>query len=273
MSSAATQVAQEVVTAALAEEFTTIDDLLSSLSPSEWDLPTACPGWDVKANAAHIIGTEAMLLGEPTPETSVDVTALPHVRNDIGGFNEAWVLHLGGATPEEILAAYRPRIAARLEALASITPEQWSAVGFTPAGQDTHGRFMRIRVMDCWMHEQDIREAIGRPGHDAGPVVELVLDELQQSLGYVVGKKAGAPDGSSVTFRLTGPAARDIHVLVDGRATVVDSLPGSATVTLTMPALLFTRLTGGRGASTDQVEVTGDQALGEQILADLAFTI
>ena len=273
MSGAGTRVSQEVVTGALAEEFTAIDELLSSLPRSDWDVPTACPGWDVKANAAHIIGTEAMLLGEPTPEVSADVAALPHVRNDIGGFNEAWVLHLGGATPEEILAAYRPRIAARLEALAAITPEQWSTVGFTPAGQDTHGRFMRIRVMDCWMHEQDIREAVGRPGHDSGPVVDLVLDELQQALGYVVGKRAGAPDGSSVTFRLTGPAARDIHVLVDGRAAVVDSLPGPATVTLAMPALLFTRLAGGRGASTDEVEVSGDEGLGRQILANLAFTI
>ena len=132
---------------------------------------------------------------------------------------------------------------------------------------------MRIRVMDCWMHEQDIREAIGRPGHDAGPVVELTLDELQQSMGYVVGKKAGAPDGSSVTFELTGPAARTIHVLVDGRATVVDSLAGPATTTITMPALLFTRLAGGRSRDARRPSIAGDEALGRAVLDNLAFTI
>jgi uncharacterized protein (TIGR03083 family) len=266
-----TSVDQERCTAALAEEFAAIDELLASLEPADWAVATACPGWDVQANAAHVIGTEAMLLGEPTPAIDVDVAALPHVRNDIGAFNEAWIVHLADATPEQVLAEYRPRVAARLEVLGAITPEAWAAEGFTPAGQDTHGRFMRIRVMDCWMHEQDIREAVGRPGHDTGPVVELVLDELQQSMGYVVGKKAGAPDGSSVTFSL---GTRDIHVLVDGRAAVVDELPGPATTTLTMTPLLFTRLAGGRtGADASAVAISGDAALGQQVLANMAFTI
>ena len=266
-----TDVDQERCTAALAEEFAAIDELLSSLDEGDWEAPTACPGWDVRANAAHIIGTEAMLLGEPTPLVEVDVASLPHVRNDIGGFNEAWVVHLAAAPPEVILAEYRSRTAARLEALAALTPEQWSAEGFTPAGQDTHGRFMRIRVMDCWMHEQDIREAVNRPGHDSGPVVDLVLDELQQSMGYVVGKKAGAPDGASVTFRL---GSRDINVLVEGRAAVVDALPGPATTTLTMTPLQFTRLAGGRtGADAAAVEITGDEPLGRQVLDNMGFTI
>jgi uncharacterized protein (TIGR03083 family) len=266
-----TDVDQARCTAAIAEEFAAIDELLASLAPEDWSVPTACPGWDVKANAAHVIGTEAMLLGEPTPEVDVDVAGRAHVRNDIGGFNEAWVVHLAEASPAEILAEYRPRVAARLEQLAAVDPEAWSTEGFTPAGKDTHGRFMRIRVMDCWMHEQDIREAVGRPGHESGPVVELVLDELQQSMGYVVGKKAGAPEGASVTFAL---GSRDIHVLVDGRAAVVGSLPGPATATLTMTPLLFTRLAGGRtGADTSAVAITGDADLGRRVVENMGFTI
>ena len=44
----------------------------------------------------------------------------------------------------------------------------------TPAGPDTYGRFMRVRIFDCWMHEQDIRRAVGRPGHVEGPAVDRV---------------------------------------------------------------------------------------------------
>ena len=65
-------------------------------------------------------------------------------------------------------------------------------------------------------------------------------------LGYVVGKKAGAPQGSRVRFELTGPAARTINVEVGERAAVVDELSGPPTVTLTMPAGVFARLGGGR---------------------------
>lgn len=268
-----THVDQAQGVAALEEEFQAIDDLLSSLAPEEWKRPTALPMWDVQANVAHIIGTEAMLLGEPNPEIDVDVSSLPHIRNDIGAFNEIWVVALASASPEEMLDAYRRRVVARLEALRGMSAEAWAADSFTPAGPDTYGRFMRVRVMDCWMHEQDIREAVGRPGHaDGGPAVELSLDEMTAALGYVVGKRAGAPDGSSVTFDL---GLRRVHVVVDGRAAVVPALPGGgqATVTLRMPALRFSRLAGGRSPDTAGVEIEGDRALGEQVLANLAFMI
>jgi hypothetical protein len=125
------------------------------------------------------------------------------------------------------------------------------------------------------MHEQDIRQAVGRPGHDSGPAVELALDQMQGALGYVVGKRAGAPDGSAVTFDLTGPAARQIHVAVDGRGKVVDSLDRRADVTLRLPAVAFSRRAGGREGADEAgpVEVDGDAELGARILANLAYTI
>jgi uncharacterized protein (TIGR03083 family) len=259
---------------ALAEEFGAIDDLLASLTAEQWSLDTACPGWDVRANVAHIVGVEAMLLGEPTPSVDIDVSAREHVRNDIGRFNEAWVAHFAGAGPAQMLAAYRARVAARLEALGAITPEQWQAEGFTPRGQDTYGRFMRLRVMDLWMHEQDIREAVDRPGHDTGLVIDLALDEFQQTIGDVIEKQSRTSGNTSVTIALTGPSGRDIHVLLqDQQGTVVDSLTGPATTTLTLTPLLFTRLVGGRnGADASAVVVAGNQALGRKLAEGLGMT-
>ena len=43
---------------------------------------------------------------------------------------------------------------------------------------------MQIRVFDCWLHEQDIRDAVGRPGHETGLAVEVVLDEMATALGF-----------------------------------------------------------------------------------------
>lgn len=268
-----THVDQERVIGALAAEFSAVEELASSLTDEEWRAPTCLPGWDVQANVAHVIGTEAMLLGDPLPEVGVDVRALPHVRNDIGAFNEAWVVALSGSSPAEVLDALRERTGKRLDALRAMTPESWAEAGFTPAGQDSYGRFMRIRVFDCWMHEQDIRDAVDRPGHDEGPVVELVLDEMAQSMGFVVGKKAGAPRGSSVRLELAGGAGRSIDVAVAERAAVVDALPGPPTVTLRMPVLTFTRLCGGRGADPDTVTITGDHELGQRVVRNLAYTI
>lgn len=259
---------------AIAEELAALHELVAGLAPAEWKLATPCPGWDVQAQVAHVIGTECMLEKIDPPPGDQPVPA--HVRNDIGKFNEAWIGPLASETPDEMLARLRSITEQRLASLAAIDDAAWNAESFTPAGPDTYGRFMRIRVFDSWMHEQDIRVAIGRPGHDSGPAVELVLDEMQGALGFVVGKKASAPTGTSVTFSLTGESGREVHVAVGERAAVVDSLEGPATTTLRMPVLVFTRLAGGRSDGpdlVDQVEVSGDEELGARVLANLAYTI
>jgi uncharacterized protein (TIGR03083 family) len=39
-----------------ATEYDRVLELLRRLAPEEWSLPTACPGWDVKAMAGHMLG-------------------------------------------------------------------------------------------------------------------------------------------------------------------------------------------------------------------------
>lgn len=258
--------------AALDDEFAAIVDLAERLEGSEWGLSTACPGWTVQDNVAHVIGIEAMLLGRPTPEVTLP-DDLPHVRNDVGRVNEQWIQAYRSRTPADVLVDLRGAVAERRAALAGMDQAAFEAESFTPAGQDTYGRFMRIRTMDIWMHEQDIREAVGRPGHDAGAAAEAALDEMTAALGFVVGKRAGAPEGTSLRFELTGPAGRVIDVEVGDRARVVDALEGPPTATLTMPALLFTRLCGGRGADAAAVDVSGDRALGSAVAGSLGFMI
>lgn len=261
---------------ALASVWSSLRELLGTLDDEQWRIPTALPGWDVQANVAHIIGTESMLAGDPEPGIEVDRGAAPHVRNDIGAFNEVWVAALATATPDEVLRRFDDVTARRLTALREMPQAEWDAESFTPAGRDSYGRFMQIRVFDCWFHEQDVREAVGRPGHVAGQAVTVTLDEVTTALGFVVGKKAGAPEGTTVTFELTGSSGRSVHVAVGERAAVVERLDGPASVTITAPVLAFTRLCGGRAeldAVRDQVTVTGDEDLGERILANLGYTI
>jgi uncharacterized protein (TIGR03083 family) len=273
-----THVPRERAVAALDDVWARLDGLLADLDDADWVRPTPLPGWRVQDVVAHLIGTESMLLGDPAPE--VDVTGAGHVRNDIGRFNEAWVVSMADLEPAEVLAAFRAGVARRREALAAMDDTAWSAEGFTPAGADTYGRFMRIRVFDTWLHEQDVRDAVGRPGGEAGPAAELALDEMAAAMGFVVGKKGGAPPGSRVAIELTGPAARSILVEVPtgqgARASVVDELSGPPTAVVRLPAGVFARLGGGRidpGTARQEVGLEGDTELGERIAANLAYTI
>jgi uncharacterized protein (TIGR03083 family) len=262
------------LTAQLEEEWSALEELGAGLDDTDWVRPTPCPGWTVAAQFAHIIGTESMLLGRPGP--GVDAGRPPHVRNDIGGFNETWVAALASVPRQEVLAQLGEVLSARRQAIAAMGEEEFSAPANTPIGPADYRRFMQIRVFDCWVHEQDVRDAVGRPGHDDGAVVEQSVDEIVRALGFIVGKKAAAPEGASVTFELTGPVVRTVHVAVDGRAAVVDRLPGAATATVALGSGLFTRLACGRVDPAEklaEVHLAGDTDLGRRVITSLPFTI
>jgi uncharacterized protein (TIGR03083 family) len=257
-----------------------IDALLEGLPESGWQAATPLPGWSVRAVVAHIIGTESFLQGIAPPQPDIDIKALEHVRNDIGVMNECWVRHLSGESGSSVLERYRAVTGKRREVLPGMSDEDWNAPTPTPAGMDSYGRFMRIRVFDCWMHEQDIRMALQRPSSDeelAGPASQLSLDEIAATMGFVVGKLAEAPDGSRVQFDLTGPLARSIRVSVDGRAQVVDDFGGGEpTATIRLDGLQFTRLAGGRPmcpTRPQDVELGGDKDLATHIVERLNFVI
>jgi len=274
----ASNIPKDRTVASLGEVWTSLGDLLGQLGDEQWSLPSPLPGWSVQDNVAHIVGTEAMLLGQPGPDVDIERDVNRHVRNDIGAFNEQWVESLRAVPPNEVLARFRELTGARLTALNAMSDDEWNAESFTPAGMDTYGRFMQIRVFDCWLHEQDIRDAVGRPGHETGLAVEVVLDEMATALGFVVGKKAGATSGQSVTFALTdgGAVVRRLHVDVGERAAVVPALPGPATVTLTMPIGVMTRRCAGRVGQADlldQVVIDGDLELASRILENQSYTI
>ncbi len=137
---------------------------------------------------------------------------------------------------------------------------------------------MEVRVFDSWVHEQDVRRALDRPGGSGNQASALSLDRVQGAMGFVVGKQAGCADGTAVRFDVAGPGddGRAFTVAVaGGRARIVgdDVAP---TVTLSMSSLDFVRLGCGR-ATAAQVEaaagigVMGDAAVAGKVLGAMNF--
>jgi uncharacterized protein (TIGR03083 family) len=260
----------------LTEEFEALEQWCSGLTAAQWDSPTCLPGWTVRDNLSHIIGTESMLLQVPNPE--VTVPELAYVKNAIGSANEVWVESMRSLSGADMIERLHDVTAQRLAALGAMTQADFDAPSWTPAGpNETYGRFMRIRHFDCFLHEHDMRSAVGASDRPDPAHVASALDEVATGLGFIVGKRAGLPTGSRVRIVLTGPVSRDYFISVDERAAVVDALDGPPTVEIELPAMAFLRLTGGReqaGAHIDKdVLLRGDRALATQLAEHLAFTI
>jgi uncharacterized protein (TIGR03083 family) len=257
--------------------FGSLRSLTAELDPDEWDLPTDCPGWSVKDNLSHIVGMESRLLGRPPPDHKAPEAA--HVRNPIGESNEVDVDWRRPRPPAEVVAEFEEVAAERLADLRAYSDEDFAAESWTPLGPGTKADFLAIRLVDIWVHEQDMRRAVGRPGHREGPVAEHALDRLASGMPFVVGKKAAVPDGSSVVFEILGPSARKLAVAVQGgRARPVEPVPKLPTAIVTLDQDAFTRLACGRAdpeevLASGEVTLSGDSDLACRVVSNMNFMI
>ena len=273
----------EPLVARLEEVWNDIAGVCDGLTAEEWNTPTECPGWTVFDNVAHMIGTERMLAGEQ-PERRARrgrrrrrTCATTSARPTNSGSRA-----IGVGVARKLLDEFRAVTARRLDTLRAMTPEQWDAEGFTPEGPGPYRQFMAIRVFDCWYHDEDIREAVGRPGFLEGEVADL-------SLG------ADPAEGPRLRRGEEGRCARGQRRGVHHRRHAARSSPRSRfrprvarccstrrrptpTAHITTDRRTFARLAGGRwtGAFAREhgvVRVEGDTALADRIVDNMAFTI
>ena len=253
----------------LNETWRSIAALGTDITEAEGKAPTGCPGWTVQDHLSHLVDYESFAAGMPRPD-HVIADRPAHVKNDMGAMNEVGVDVRRGRQGSEVLAEFREVTAARLEQLRSLTDDDLDRETQTPIGPGTIRDLLTMRLMDTWTHEQDIRRALDRPGHAAGPVASMVTEYLSRFLGFAVAKRAGAPEGTTAVF-VVGDEQPVAIAVTDGRGRAVEP-PATPTVRLELDAVTFAALAAGRSdARTDLVMVTGDDALGRTIVASLGF--
>lgn len=251
--------------------------VLKQLEPAQWNLSTPCPGWSIADIAAHLIDLDAMAMGAPRIDHEPDWDSLPHVTTRSHQFTERGVDYRRGTPPTELL----DQLVVTTQALSDyVLSDSLSAnkVGITvPWAKDELSTevFLGMRAFDVWVHEQDIRNAIGQPGNLGSNAARSSAQRMFSSIPLIWGKKVGAPIGSSLTLKITGPdILGDLTVSVhpDGRAKLIDPV-GSAENSVTMTWPEFADAYAGRvpvETTKSQATFTGD--LAETFISSLAST-
>lgn len=260
----------------LEEVWVRIAELGADLSEDDWKTPTEVPGWSVQDNMTHITDVERMSDGHPPPDHVV-ASEPGHVKNDLGRRNEVFVDARRSWTGAEAHAEFVAVTTARIARLRTFTTADFDAASWTPIGPGTVRDLLPFRVFDSWIHEQDMRRAVGRPGGLEGPVANAAMDRIIGAAGFVVGKKLAPPDGTVVMIECTPPLARSVALVMDaGRARVLDPAPAQATVRIRTGGDIYARLSCGRvdpRTAVDEgwIEVDGDRALGRRLVEQLNF--
>jgi uncharacterized protein (TIGR03083 family) len=269
--------AYEWITDALDETWTAIDRLMLPQPASAYDATTPCPGWNVRDVLSHLLGFELMIHGAPVP--AFEGPWPSHVRNPIGEINEAFVKAHGHEPGLKVLDEFRDTAQRSIAALRALSDEEWEKVGWSPEGERPYHRFQETRVLDSWIHLQDIRDALLSPEDDHGAGEVIVVNRFESALPYVFAKKMHAPDGTTLQVNLSGRQARTIFLEVrDGRASALTSLPQPATLEVSTPVALFWRRCAGRISDdaflrASATDVRGDRSLAESLAANLNIMI
>ncbi|MEI5674357.1 MULTISPECIES: maleylpyruvate isomerase family mycothiol-dependent enzyme [unclassified Nocardioides] len=250
-----------------------VDDLvalLEDLSEEDWSRPTDLPGWDVRAVASHTAHLESRLAG--APEETADVGEPPHVTGLMGLYTEIGVVNRRDRSGAEIVAEIRTAAEARYAALRADPPTD--PLGLPPVifgGVPwTWETLLRNRPLDVWMHEQDVRRAVGRPGGLDSAAARHTADYLAEGLGYVLVKKVGAAPETVVVLEIEGHEPVAWTVTRTGRGEPLPVVRHGADATLRMDRESFICLAGGRRAAP--VEIEGDTELGQRVVDALATT-
>lgn len=253
-----------------------ISELVNPLVEGEWNRRTPCPGWSVRDVVSHVIGLDCEMLGDPRPIHSLP-RDLFHVTNEHQRYMEMQVDVRRHHTAPEMTSELEYVIIRRNRQLRNDSRDPGTKVRGPLGTELTLADSMRQHAFDVWVHEQDLRTALGRPGNLDSPGAHVARDVLLAALPDVVAVKAEAPRSSAIVFDVHGPVEflRTVRVDIQGRGTLetVPALGPAAALSLDWET--YVRLACGRvsvDAVADRVKAEGDPELTSAILRNFTVT-
>lgn len=206
-------------------EYHRFAELLRSLDPSDWALPTDCRAWDVHQLVAHVVGaTEAN--ADPREMVRQLRRGRTGARFAVDRVNEFQVAHRGHLAPDALIARFERAITPAVRWRTRLA--RWAGWLPVPVAEPVRETWRMaylagtIYTRDTWMHRVDVCRATGRDleltaGHDG----RLVADVVQEWLGR---------HGRPVRLILTGPAGGQFAHGTGGPELTVDAVEFSRAV-------------------------------------------
>jgi uncharacterized protein (TIGR03083 family) len=183
--------------------------LLGDLTPDEWHRPTAAAPWAVRDVVAHLLGDD---VGRLSRSRDRYLATAPREDESLPQFlhrlNEQWVTATARISPAllmDLLRTTTPQVMRYwrdADLGQSGEPVSWAGVRPAPVWLDCARDFT-----EDWVHQQQIRQALGRTGRDAPDVLHAVLETFLRAVPYTLDSRiAGAVDPGPLTLTVPGPA-------------------------------------------------------------------
>lgn len=192
-------------------------ELLASLSPEEWHMPTVAKLWDVKDIAAHLLDGNIRAISalhgyqsnEPPPQIN-NYQDLVAYLNDL---NAVWVKAMKRVSPAYLMAQLESTGEQYIQYLHTLPPFAPAMYSVAWAGEDTSLNWFHIarEYTEKWHHQQQIRDAVGRPGLMSKELFYPAIDTFMYALPHTY-RNTLADEGTMVKVTVTSNAGGEWYL-------------------------------------------------------------
>ncbi len=192
-------------------------ELLDSLTADDWHSPTIAKKWTVKDVAAHLLDgnlrTLSFIRDKYFAEKPRDVDSYQDLVMYLNDLNEKWIVAVKRLSPKVIRELLEVTGKEYIETLSALDPWEDAVFSVAWAGDEVSRNWFHIarEYTEKWIHQQQIRDAVGKPGIMTRelfyPFIDTFMCALPQTYKYV-----DAVVGTSVMVRVTGEVGGEWHV-------------------------------------------------------------
>jgi len=196
-----------IVTELFPEVLDSLLELLSGLSPQQWQQPTVCTQWSVKDIATHLLGGKLGILSRK--RDGYAFSGSPIMKWDelvtlINNLNDLWVKAASRLSPRllcdllELAGGQVCEYFKSLDPFAIGDPVDWAGPERAPVWLD-----LAREYTEWWHHQQQIRDAVDKPGLKQPRFFAPVLDAFLRALPHTY-KTVEAQEGTLVGVTIAG---------------------------------------------------------------------
>ena len=254
--------------------------LLRSLQPDDWRLPTACALWSVKDIVAHLLDTCLRRLSFARDGLSAAPDRPISSHADLVGYlnqlNAEWIAAARRLSPPvlmDLMDLAGPQLHAYFE---SLDPQGPAKFGVAWAGEETSPNWFDIgrEYTERWLHQEQIREAVGAPGLTEKKWLHPALDIFVRALPFTYREVPAGP-GTTISIEINGPAGGAWTLTRERLRWALAAGPekaASARISLGQDTAwkLFSKGLSAEDAGR-RIKIEGDQRLGRPLLGALAI--
>jgi uncharacterized protein (TIGR03083 family) len=183
--------------------------------PSAWDRPSPCVGWSNRDILAHLEAQDAVAAQVVGREAPAEFDAFRRANDGdlwVDGFNEWAVTVRAERSTRELIAGWGEGAGRLLTRVADLPEEDWAQLRVPWLAGDIGVRYLvQSRIVEWWLHGEDLREGTGQEPNPQHWPVHLTCDLAIRMLPFSLGQAGLSFPGLSIQVDLSGMGTGSWH--------------------------------------------------------------